>query len=83
MDFALGYDWVEQDIVKLIRPRDQIQTHFKIIILALLTHRHKGIAQKSTYALRSLLLFRISSAVEQWTVNPLVASSNLASGVSP
>jgi hypothetical protein len=26
-------------------------------------------------------LFRISSAVEQWTVNPLVASSNLASGV--
>lgn len=23
---------------------------------------------------------RISSAVEQWTVNPLVASSNLASG---
>ena len=31
--------------------------------------------------LRSLLLFRISSAVEQWTVNPLVASSNLASGV--
>ena len=27
-------------------------------------------------------LFRISSAVEQWTVNPLVASSNLAPGVS-
>lgn len=27
-------------------------------------------------------LFRISSAVEQWTVNPLVVSSNLTSGVS-
>lgn len=27
-------------------------------------------------------LFRVSSAVEQWTVNPLVASSNLAPGVS-
>ncbi len=25
-------------------------------------------------------LFRVSSAVEQWTVNPLVASSNLAPG---
>lgn len=25
-------------------------------------------------------IFRISSAVEQWTVNPLVVSSNLASG---
>ncbi len=24
--------------------------------------------------------FRISSAVEQWTVNPLVVSSNLTSG---
>ncbi len=43
---------------------------------------HKGIARKSTLVLRLLLLFRISSAVEQWTVNPLVASSNLASGVS-
>ncbi len=28
-----------------------------------------------------MCIFRISSAVEQWTVNPLVASSNLASGV--
>ena len=27
-------------------------------------------------------IFRVSSAVEQWTVNPLVASSNLAPGVS-
>lgn len=27
-------------------------------------------------------LFRVSSAVEQWTVNPLVASSNLAPGDS-
>ncbi len=27
-------------------------------------------------------MFRVSSAVEQWTVNPLVASSNLAPGVS-
>ena len=35
----------------------------------------------SKYAIISLL-FRISSAVEQWTVNPLVASSNLASGDS-
>jgi len=30
----------------------------------------------------SISLFRISSAVEQRTVNPLVASSNLASGVA-
>lgn len=27
-----------------------------------------------------IFLFRVSSVVEQWTVNPLVASSNLAPG---
>jgi hypothetical protein len=42
---------------------------------------HKAIAAKWDVELESSLLFRISSAVEQWTVNPLVASSNLASGV--
>ena len=30
----------------------------------------------------SSLLIRVSSVVEQWTVNPLVVSSNLTPGVS-
>jgi hypothetical protein len=40
----------------------------------------KEIAQKSTHGLKLSLLFRISSAVEQWTVNPLVVCSNHTSG---
>ncbi len=34
------------------------------------------------FRMAAILLFRISSAVEQWTVNPLVAGSNPASGDS-
>ena len=46
------------------------------------TQPTKSVCEKFRGRLTFWFLFRISSAVEQWTVNPLVASSNLASGDS-
>ncbi len=41
---------------------------------------HKNVERKSGFQLNCAFLFRISSAVEQRTVNPLVVGSNPSSG---
>ncbi len=41
----------------------------------------KSVADYLPTIIESFLLFRVSSAVEQWTVNPLVVGSNPTPGV--